>query len=214
MPQILGIVSSTAKGHHIQHLLVFRGHSVANPSERRSCSMTQTSSLTRGLSHSDNHSCVEVLQAVQNPIYILLHAFVSVCVCTCMYVFVCAHTYASLCMAQCCVEVRGQLAGIISFLLSCGSPGWNLGHQAYGQVPLPLKVFYQPLVYTLKQSLDAYSGPAQFVSIFILHAYIYAQQTLFFFYYILIIPNISISRIDIKPKFLGVNRIEWDEFCS
>lgn len=39
-----------------------------------------------------------------------------------------------------------------------------------------------------------------------------SQQTLFSFYYILIIPNISISRIDIKPKFLGVNRIEWDEF--
>ena len=71
-------------------------------------------------------------------IKIVLHVFIvyeHIHVRACGY----GHVYHSIHM-----EVRGQLSGVGSLLLLCGSQGSNLGHQAWSQVPLHSELPHQP----------------------------------------------------------------------
>ena len=50
--------------------------------------------------------------------------------CVCLWAHVCGSVG---------VEVRGQLVGVSSLVLQCGSRELNFGHQAWWQAPLPLE---------------------------------------------------------------------------
>lgn len=108
------------QGYHIQHLVVFPEHSVANPLKSKSYVMTQASYLMRGLGDFDTTAVQNWSRMLEIPfifyyIYLWVCVYMSVCVC------VCTHT------CPCCawhgvpLEIREQLASITSFLLSCGS---------------------------------------------------------------------------------------------
>lgn len=64
------------------------------------------------------------------------HLFVSVSVCEQMHT--CPLTYVAM--------IVGQLAGASSFFLTCGSWGWNSGHQAGGQAFLSSESSHLPKI--------------------------------------------------------------------
>lgn len=62
----------------------------------------------------------------------------------CVYTFTYEHRHIVACILQHNCRVRGQLSGISSFFLSCGSQGSNLGLWSWRQVPFLAEPSCQP----------------------------------------------------------------------
>lgn len=90
------------QGYHIQHLVVFPGHSVANPLKSKSYVMTQASYLMRGLGDFDTTTVQNWSRMLEIP-FIFYYIYLWVCVCTCLYVFVCARTHVPVVHGMVCL---------------------------------------------------------------------------------------------------------------